>query len=129
LKLWMVIRSLGTEKMANTIREHVSYARELKEEIERNHNFELLAPVNFSTVVFRFNPHSKERHFSEADLNQLNEKLLEAVNRTGEVFLSHTKLRGKFAIRLTIGNLKTTWRDVSRAWSLLQSKAHDLSPN
>jgi len=127
LKLWMIIRSLGTEKMANTIREHISYAHELEGEIERNHEFELLAPVNFSTVVFRFNP--KRGLLSEADLNQLNERLLEAVNRTGEVFLSHTKLRGKFAIRLTIGNLKTTWRDVSQAWSLLQSKAHDLSPN
>jgi aromatic-L-amino-acid decarboxylase len=129
LKLWMIIRSLGTEKMANTIGEHVSYAHKLEEELGRSSDFELLAPVNFSTVVFRFNPDPKEGLLSEVDLNRLNEKLLDEVNRTGEVFLSHTKLRGKFAIRLTVGNLKTTWKDVNRAWSLLQRKAHDLSPN
>jgi aromatic-L-amino-acid decarboxylase len=128
LKLWMVIRSLGTKKMADTIREHISYAHKLEEEIRRDPDFELLAPVNFSTVVFRFKP-QKDR-LSDTDLNQLNEQLLDAVNRTGEAFLSHTKLRDKFAIRLTIGNLKATWKDVNQAWKLLQRKAHELpKPN
>jgi aromatic-L-amino-acid decarboxylase len=129
LKLWMVIRSLGCEGIANAIKEHVSYARNLAEKIEDNPDFELLAPVPFSTLVFRFSPNrlSKEnRGQSESEINRLNEKLLGAVNQTGHVFLSHTKLRGKFGIRLAIGNLKTTWEDVSYAWEVIEKKAAEL---
>jgi aromatic-L-amino-acid decarboxylase len=52
---------------------------------------------------------------------------LEAVNETGRVFLSHTKLRGKFGIRFAIGNLKTTWEDVSEGWEVVRQKAEELS--
>jgi aromatic-L-amino-acid decarboxylase len=54
---------------------------------------------------------------------------MEAINQTGQVFLSHTKLRGKYGIRLTIGNIKTTWEDVSLAWEIIQQKAKELSAN
>jgi aromatic-L-amino-acid decarboxylase len=129
LKLWMIIRSLGTEKIANTIREHISYAHRLEQKIRANPDFELLAPVPFSTLVFRFTPHSSKRQRVDPDsaLNSINEKLLKAVNQTGEVFLSHTKLRGRYAIRLTIGNLKTTWEDVNLAWGVIQRNAAELS--
>ena len=60
---------------------------------------------------------------SEAYLNRLNERLLESVNRPGEVFLSHTALDGKFTLRLAIGNLRTTEAHVRRAWELLQEHA------
>lgn len=129
LKLWMVIRSLGREGIANTLKEHISYAHKLAETIEAHPNFQLLAPVPFSTLVFRFCPNkSVNGNESRADLeiNNLNEKLLEAVNETGQVFLSHTKLRGKFGIRLAIGNLKTTWEDVSSAWEIIEKKATEL---
>jgi aromatic-L-amino-acid decarboxylase len=127
LKLWMLIRSLGTERIADTIREHVSYAHKLEDAIKRNENFELLAPVPFSTVVLRFNPRSRRGELDEHKLDTLNERLLDALNQTGQVFLSHTKLRGRYAIRLTIGNLKTTWQDVEIAWNILQRKAAELS--
>jgi aromatic-L-amino-acid decarboxylase len=63
----------------------------------------------------------------DLEINKLNEELLEAVNRTGRVFLSHTKLRGKYGIRLAIGNLKTTWEDVASAWNIILQKAKELS--
>ncbi len=125
LKLWMVIRALGAEGIANTIREHISYAKRLEKMIQGTPNFELLAPVPFSTIVFRFSP--KPATGNIAELNTLNEKLMESVNQTGQVFLSHTKLRGKFGIRLTIGNIKTTWEDVALAWDIIQQKAKELS--
>ena len=66
----------------------------------------------FSVVCFRYK-----------GTNEENSDLMEAVNSTGEVFLSHTVLHGKVVLRLAIGNLQTTWDDVQRAWELLQEKA------
>jgi aromatic-L-amino-acid/L-tryptophan decarboxylase len=128
LKLWMVIRSLGCEGIATAIRDHIAYARKLAALIEHHPDFQMLAPVPFSTLVFRFYPRnlSNSKSPSDSEINGLNEKLLNAVNETGRVFLSHTKLRGKFGIRLAIGNLKTTWEDVSTAWDVVQRKAEEL---
>jgi len=124
LKLWMIIRALGTERIANTIQEHISYAKRLAKIIESTPSFELLAPVPFSTVVFRFSP--KVVIDNNEEINALNEKLMETVNQTGQIFLSHTKLRGKFGIRLTVGNIKTTWDDVALAWDIIREKAKEL---
>jgi aromatic-L-amino-acid decarboxylase len=124
LKLWMIIRAFGSEKIATAIQEQINYARKLEKLIRAAPNFELLAPVPFSTLVFRFNPNIQ---MNEQEINTLNERIMEAVNQTGQVFLSHTKLRGRYGIRLTIGNLKTTWRDVTLAWNIIQQKAKELS--
>jgi len=128
LKLWMVIRTLGCEGIANVIKEHIGYARRLAEMIQSHPDFQLLAPVPFSTLVFRFCPSNLQGNGiqSDSETNALNEKLIEAVNKTGQVFLSHTKVRGKFGIRLAIGNLKTTWKDLSLAWDVIQQKATEL---
>ena len=123
LKLWMVIRSLGTEKITNILRKHIAFAQKLSIIIEQHPSFELLAPVPFSTLVFRFVPEKKS---TESEINNLNEKLLDEINKTGKVFLSHTKLHGKFGIRLAIGNIKTTWEDVALAWEITQAKSNDL---
>jgi aromatic-L-amino-acid decarboxylase len=88
--------------------------------------WERLAPVPFSTVCFRYAPARLEDD-PEA-LDRLNAELMDAVNRTGEVFLSHTKLNGRFAIRLAVGNLRTEPRHVERAWKLLRREAARLAP-
>lgn len=124
LKLWWIIRALGRRKIETIIREHISWARQLARLIESRPDFRLLAPVPFSTVVFQWVPVGVELSIDE--INALNEKLLEMVNNSGRVFLSHTKLRGKFGIRLAIGNIKTTWDDVATAWEIIQLSAKDL---
>ena len=63
---------------------------------------------------------------AETDLNALNERLLNAVNQTGEVFLSHTVLHGRYTLRLAVGNLKTTERHVARAWEILRDSLHRM---
>ena len=127
LKLWMIIRSLGREGIADAIGDHISYARRLAEMIQADNDFELLAPVPFSTVVFRLRPKtSASKAWSESEINETNERLLNAVNQTGKAFLSHTKLRDKFGIRMAIGNLKTNWEDVSETWELIQREAGSL---
>ena len=84
--------------------------------VDAHPDFERLAPVPFSVVCFRARP----AHVPAGDLDRFNEELLEAVNATGEVFLSHTRLNGALVLRLAIGHLRTTEAHVARAWELLQ---------
>jgi aromatic-L-amino-acid decarboxylase len=69
-------------------------------------------------VCFRYAPAGK----SEAELESLNERIMEAANATGEIFISHTKIDGRFALRLAIGNLRTTREDVAAAWDILRAR-------
>ena len=129
LKLWMIIRSLGREGIANAISDHICYARKLTDMIQMDNNFKLLAPVPFSTIVFQFHPQTstKEgRAWSQAEINEANERLLNRMNQSGKMFLSHTKLRGNLGLRIAIGNLKTNWLDVSESWQLIQKEAESL---
>ena len=83
-----------------------------------------LAPVPFSVVCFRWNPAG--RNLPPSALDAANERLVELVNQSGEVFLSHTKLREGFALRLAVGHLRTTERHVRRAWELLIDRSGRL---
>ena len=127
LKLWMVLRAFGSEALRQHLRDHIALAQCFRSWVEASPHFELLAPVPFSVVCFRSHagglPEGPE---TDAYLNQLNERLLESVNRTGEVFLSHTELKGKLTLRMAIGNLRTTETHVRRAWELLQEHAARL---
>ncbi|MDZ7337608.1 MAG: pyridoxal-dependent decarboxylase [candidate division KSB1 bacterium] len=125
LKLWMVIRALGTQGMAEALRRHLTFAERLAALISAHPDFELVAPVPFSTVVFRYRPQG----LPEELVNQLNERLLDTVNRTGTTMLSHTMLRGVYALRLAIGNLRTTWEDVELAWRVVQEEAERMQYN
>jgi len=110
LKLWAVLRSFGREGLQEMIRDHVRLAQLFASWVEDEPEWELVAPHPFSVVCFR-------RLGSDAE----NEALLERVNATGEVFLSHTRLNGRYVLRLAIGNLRTTEAEVTRAWELLRS--------
>lgn len=121
LKLWMVIRYFGHEGLAARIREHCRLARVFASWIEEADGWELLAPVPFSTVCFRFVPKSDEPNAAQID--GLNERIMHRVNATGEVYLSHTRLREQFALRLAIGNIRTSEEHIRRAWQLLNEAA------
>ena len=127
LKLWMVMRAFGSEGLRQHLRAHIALAESFRGWIEASPDFELLAPVPFSVVCFRHHPCGlSDNGETEAYLNRLNERLLESVNGTGEVFLSHTQLNGKFTLRMAIGNLSTTEAHVRRAWDLLRQSAERL---
>jgi aromatic-L-amino-acid/L-tryptophan decarboxylase len=125
LKLWFIIRYFGVDGLAARIKNHIALANEFKSWIEAEKDFELMAPVPFSTICFRYNPGNK----SEVELNQLNERLLEKINASGKLFLSHTKLNGKFVIRLTIGSIRHEKRHVEDAWELIKSLSRQLESN
>jgi aromatic-L-amino-acid decarboxylase len=122
LKLWFIIRYFGVDGLAERIGQHINLAKEFAGWIAEDKEFELLAPVPFSTVCFRYNPGNK----SEEELNRLNEKLLEDINSSGKIFLSHTKLNSKFTIRLTIGSIRQEKRHIEEAWVIIKSTAKRL---
>ena len=123
LKLWFVLRYFGVEGITARIRYHIELAQKLARWIDEHDDFERMAPTPFSTVCFRAHPKNVN---DEDELNKLNERLLEAVNATREVFLSHTKLDEKYVLRVAIGNLRTEERHVQKAWELIQAKLKAL---
>jgi aromatic-L-amino-acid decarboxylase len=121
LKLWMVLRSYGVRGIQAHLDRHLQLARQFAAWVDDHADFERVAPVPLSVVCFRWNPAG--RTLAGTELDTANERLVDAVNRTGEVFLSHTRLRGRVAIRLAIGHLRTQEADVRRAWELLVDHA------
>jgi aromatic-L-amino-acid decarboxylase len=115
LKLWFVIRSYGVEGLQEMVRRHIQLAEMFKTWIEAHKEFELMAPVSLSLVCFRLNDGR-----SEEELNSLNQTILEKLNQTGKVFLTHTTLRGKYVLRLAIGQRTTEERHVREAWKLIR---------
>jgi aromatic-L-amino-acid/L-tryptophan decarboxylase len=115
LKLWAVLRCHGRAGLQSMIREHVRLAELFEGWVRNEPGWELSAPRPFSVVCFR-------REGTDED----NERLLNAVNASGEIFISHTKLDGRYVLRLAVGNLRTTEADVLRAWDVLRREAAAL---
>jgi aromatic-L-amino-acid decarboxylase len=126
LKLWVQLRWFGLDGLRRRIRHHLELARTFAGWVDDAPDWERLAPVPFSTVCFRHVPPALTGDAAALDAH--NAALMEAVNRTGEAFLSHTKLRGRFTIRLAIGNLRTQEHHVARAWELLRNAAEEVTP-
>ena len=115
LKLWAVLRCYGRAGLQERIREHVRLAALFEEWVRAEPGWEIVAPRHFSLVCFR-----KEGSDEE------NEQLLERVNDSGEVFLSHARLGDRYSLRLAVGNFRTTEDDVRLAWDVLRREAATL---
>ncbi len=124
LKLWFILRYFGAEGMRARVAEHLRLARTLAGWIDADPGFERLAPVPMSVVCFRAAPAALRG--DAAAIDGLNERLLQALNASGEIFLSHTKLRGAFTLRLAIGHVRTTEAHVAAAWALIRRTAASL---
>ena len=120
LKLWMVLRHFGADGIRYRLAEHMRLARLFADWVDASNKFERLAPVPFSVVCFRATDPNIAK--DPAELNDLNARLLDSVNATGDVFLSHTRLGERFALRLAVGHIRTTERHVARAWDVLQEQ-------
>ena len=112
LKLWAVLRCYGAEGLRAIQREHIRLASLFAGWVEADPDWELCAPQRFSLVVFRWSGSDEE-----------NERILEQANGSGEIFLSHTKLHGRFVLRLAVGNVRTTEADIRQAWDVLRREA------
>jgi len=116
LKLWAVLRCYGRTGLQERIREHVRLAQLFASWVRAEHGWEVCAPVPFSLVCFRLDAP-----------DETNEALIERVNASGEIFISHTRLHDRFVLRLAIGNFRTTEDDVRLAWDVLQREAAAIS--
>ena len=130
LKLWILLRWFGIDGLRRRVVHHIDLGQAFGRWVEADPDWELLAPVPFSTVCFRWRPARLAGQEDEPDvrvlLDERNAAIMDAVNRTGEVFLSHTRLADRFTIRLSVGNLRTEERHVARAWELLRREAEEL---
>ncbi|MDE2773246.1 MAG: pyridoxal-dependent decarboxylase [Gemmatimonadota bacterium] len=115
LKLWFVLRYYGVEGLRHHIRRHIELAGRLAGWIEADPHFELAAPAPLNLVCFR-----------HRGSDRLNERILKEINGTGEVFLTHTRLDGRFCMRLSVGQARTEAEHVERAWQLIAQAAERL---
>jgi aromatic-L-amino-acid decarboxylase len=115
LKLWFVMRYFGRQRIEAMLRSHIEWARHFAKLVDDDPRFERVAPVPFSVVCFRFKGTDAQ-----------NQALQEKVNASGRVFISGTVLNGRFVLRMAIGNLATTWKDVEELWALIQTACKNL---
>src|SRR5947209_5782804 len=116
LKLWCVIRSYGVEGLQEMVRRHASIAQEFAQWVRDDARFEIMAPADLNLICFRF----------KGD-NNANEELLKRLNASGKVFLSHTKLNGRFTLRFCVAQTYTEEHHVAAAWQLIQQIAKEIS--
>jgi aromatic-L-amino-acid decarboxylase len=119
LKLWFAMRHLGVRGMQARLREHIALAQTFAAWVESEPDWQILAPHPLSVVCFRSAPPGVTGEALDAH----NAQIVDAVNATGEAFLSTTKLDGRLAIRVAIGNERTTENDVRAVWTLLREAA------
>lgn len=112
LKLWFVIRHYGVQGLQHHIRHHIQLAQQFAEWVEGAKDFELVAPAPLNVVCFR--------HKSSDEFNQ---ELLDRLNRSGKLYLTHTKLNDHFTLRMVVGQTYTEARHVEQAWKLIQEFA------
>ncbi|MBV9215080.1 MAG: amino acid decarboxylase [Acidobacteria bacterium] len=125
LKLWFVIRYFGVEGMIARLREHCRLARLFAGWVENSRDWEMMAPVPFALACFRYCGGRVSKgltHYSDDELNTLNEHIMDAINASGEAYLSHTKLNGKFTLRLSVGSIRVEERHLEKVWKLLNDQ-------
>jgi len=113
LKLWLIIRYFGVEGLQARLREHCRLAQIFASWVEESPDWEMMAPVPFALVCFRAHPSGV------ADVDKLNEQIMNDINASGEAYLSHTKLNGEFTLRLSVGSIRVEERHIEKVWRLL----------
>lgn len=121
LKLWFVLRYFGRSGIVERLRRHMELARAFASWVDGAADWTRVAPVPFSTVVFRCAPAG----VPPQEQDELNQAILDRVNASGRAFLSHTRLNGRLCLRIAIGNLRTEERHVRGAWELLCEAARE----
>ncbi len=123
LKLWFVLRSFGVKGIQEILRQHLQWAQNLESWIKANKNFEIMAPRTLNLVCFRLHPKGVK---DGEELDRLNEELLTNLNATGKVYLTHTRVKGKYVLRMVTGQTYLKEHHVKKAWDLIQSEAERL---
>ncbi|MGI9502521.1 MAG: pyridoxal phosphate-dependent decarboxylase family protein, partial [Geminicoccaceae bacterium] len=120
LKLWFVIRSYGAEALREIIRNHIDLAEDLAQKIDTHPEFELTTKPSLSLFTFRYAPSGA------GDLDDLNARLIQAINDDGRIYLTQTRHDGHYVIRFQVGQLYTAEKDIEMAWEVIQELAISL---
>jgi aromatic-L-amino-acid decarboxylase len=126
LKLWFVLRNFGMEEIRRRLREHISMVQDLSAEIDNDKDFEITVKNPLNMVCFRFHPHEIK---DDESLNQLNQQILHQVNDSGETFLTHTKIKDKFVIRLVAGQTYLEKEHLDSVWDLIKNTCYKVYNN
>ena len=137
LKVWLTIKYYGARRIAAAIRDDIAMAQYLAERVEAAPEFELLAPVELSICCFRYVPvryrsraddatDTEQQATINAELNQLNERIMHAVQRGGNAYLSNAMLHGKFGLRACIINFRTSRKDIDITLEVVQEAAREI---
>ena len=125
LKLWFVIRSYGVEKLKTMIANHIAWTAELYEQIGAEEDFELMAPLSLGLINFRHHPPGQD---DEAALDALNQTLLERLNDSGRLYLTQNQVKGRYAIRFSVGQTTVTRNHIQQAWQVIRETAESCAP-
>ena len=133
LKLWLLLRYYGVPRLAAAIADDCALAAYMAEQIAAATHFELSAPVELSICCFRYVPPETRRALAgaaaherariEVELNELNERIVSAVQRGGRAYVSNAVLRGRFYIRACVVNFRTTRRDIDQTLDIIRAAA------
>uniref|UniRef100_A0A7N2LQ30 Tyrosine decarboxylase n=2 Tax=Quercus lobata TaxID=97700 RepID=A0A7N2LQ30_QUELO len=135
LKLWFVLRSYGVHNLRSFMRNHVKMAKLFEGLVAKDKRFEIVVPTNFAMVCFRILPsalsetvykNGKLGMVSEEDANEANRKLLESINMSGCVFMTHAVVEGVYVIRFAVGATLVEERHVITAWKVVQEHANAI---
>ncbi len=124
LKLWFVIRTYGLSGLQEKIREHLAFADWLKNRIAEHPSFELMAPVVLNLICFRWKPAGIAE---DAELDRLNQKLLERLNAGGKILLTQTRLNDRYVIRFVAGQTHTRLEHVMKGWQIITFEAEEMA--
>ncbi len=116
LKLWFVLRYYGKEGYIEIYKEHLRLGKLFEKFVSEDDRFELMAPVTLSTICFRGKPNG----MNDKELNIFNDSMINSINNSGELFLSHTKINGKYILRLVVSGIRTEEKHVLNAWEIIK---------
>jgi aromatic-L-amino-acid decarboxylase len=123
LKLWFVLRNFGIKELKTRIKKHIEMVQELATDIKKDPDFELVVENPLNMVCFRFNPGIINE---ENALNSMNERILHNINATGQTFLTHTRIRGIYVIRLVAGQTYLEKEHLREVWQLIRKISYDI---
>jgi len=123
LKFWFVIRSFGVKGLQEKVGNHILWANQFADWIKEDNDFELLAPHPLATVCFRLHPSNID---DEEKLNALNASFLEEINNSEKIFLTHTKLNEKYTLRFVVGQTRTEFYHIDKAWKIICDAAQNI---
>ncbi len=123
LKLWFVIRYFGVEGLRNRLRYHLYLGKEFTKWVDAHPDFERMAPVPMSTICFRLHPNNLD---DEKDIEDLNLRFFNELDTSGDIMVSHTRLNGKYVLRVNMSGLRMELRHIEKAWKIIRSKAEEI---